>query len=186
MAFGGRKCETTFKKDLGIIAKASAVDFERARAVLPANASVIGAFTSPTVRENSIVRTVLKHLVMSTATVPLTEGHKMATRHFGFALSNHFGPLKLFYTANWADTYSPITVMLYDGELSGVALEHARCLGRRSVNIFENAPEMPTLRDMHRIVAAHPTIQARLFLLLESVLIQKSCAFGMPSSARYR
>ena len=33
---------------------------------------------------------------MSTATVPLTEGHKMATRHFGFALSNNFGPLKIF------------------------------------------------------------------------------------------
>ena len=30
---------------------------------------------------------------------------------------------------------------------------------------------MPTLRDMHRIVAAHPTIQARLFLLLEGVLM---------------
>ena len=28
MAFGGRKCETTFKKDLSIIAKASAEDFE--------------------------------------------------------------------------------------------------------------------------------------------------------------
>ena len=171
MAFGGHRCGTTFKKDLGIIAKASAADFERARAVLPAEGSVISAFTSPAVRENVAVHTALKHLLMSTATVPLTEGHKMATRHFGFALSNHFGPLKLFYTANFADTYSPITVMLYDGEFCGVALEHARCLGRRSVNLFENAPEMPTLRDMHRIVAAHPTIQARLFLLLEGVLM---------------
>ena len=171
MAFGGRKCETTFKRDLGIIANASAADFERARAVLPAEGSVISAFTSPAVRENNTVHTALKHLLMSTATVPLTEGHKMATRHFGFALSNHFGSLKLFYTANFADTYSPITVMLYDGEFCGVALEHARCLGRRSVNLFENAPEMPTLRDMHRIVAAHPTIQARLFIHLERVLM---------------
>ena len=91
MAFGGRKCESTFKKDLGIVANATAADFERARAVLPAQGSVIGAFTSPQVRENSAVHTALKHLLMSTATVPLTEGHKMATRHFGFALSNHFG-----------------------------------------------------------------------------------------------
>ena len=97
----------------------------------------------------------------------------MATRHFGFALSNHFGPLKLFYTANFADTYSPMTVALYDGELSGVAAEHARCLGRTTVKLFENTPRMPTLRDMHRIVAAHPTIQARLFLLLESVLLSE-------------
>ena len=103
----------------------------------------------------------------------------MATRHFGFALSNHFGPLKLFYTAKIADTYSPITLLLYDGEMNGVALEHARCLGRVGVNVFENAPEMPTLRDMHRIVATHPSVQAKLFLFLEGVLTcELLCAQG--------
>ena len=101
--------------DFGIIANASAAYFERARAVLPVESSAISAFTSPAVRENITVHTALKHLLMPTATVPLTEGHKMATRHFGFALSNHFGSLKLFYTANLADTYSRMTVMLYDG-----------------------------------------------------------------------
>ena len=119
MAFGGKMGKSQFKKDLNTIAKASAVDFERARAVLPAEGSVVSAFTSPAVRENTAVHTALKHLLISTATVPLTEGHKMATRHFGFALSNHSGSLKVFYTANVADTCSPITVMLYDGELSG-------------------------------------------------------------------
>ena len=97
----------------------------------------------------------------------------MATRRMGFSLSNHFGPLKLFYTANFADTYSPITVLLYDGELTGVALEHARCLGRAAVRLFENEPEMPTLRDTHRIIATHPSIQAKLFLLAESVLLEE-------------
>ena len=179
MAFGGRKCETTFKKDLSIIAKATAADFERAQVMLPPEVSIIGAFTTPIVRENSAVHTALKHLLMSTSTVPLTEGHKMATRQFGFALSNHFGPLKLFYTANFADTYSPLTVLLYDGDFSGVAAEHARCLGRTSITLFENAPKMPTLRNMHRIVAAHPTIQAKLFLLLEKVLMTEMlCIHG--------
>ena len=97
----------------------------------------------------------------------------MATRHLGFALSNHFGPLKLFYTANFADTYSPFTVLLYDGELTGSALENARCLGHASVRLFENEPEMPTLRDMHRIIAAHPSVQAKLFLLSERVLLEE-------------
>ena len=92
MAFGGAKYETTFKKDLNIIAKASAEDFERARAVLPSEGSVVGAFTSQRARENTVVHTALKHLLMSSATVPLTEGHNMATRHLGFSLSNHFGP----------------------------------------------------------------------------------------------
>ena len=51
MAFGGRKFESTFNNDLGIVANATAADFERARAVLPAQGSVIDAFTSPQVRE---------------------------------------------------------------------------------------------------------------------------------------
>ena len=173
LAFGGAKAESTFKKDLSIIARATAADFERARAVLPNVPSLASVVAAPAVRENTAVQTALKHLLMSTATVPLTEGYKVATRHFGFSLSNHFGPLKVFYTANFADTYSPITVLLYDGDLSGVALEHARPLGRASVNLLENAPKMPTLRDMHRIIAAHPTIQAKLFLFLEEVLIKE-------------
>ena len=54
------------------------------------------------------------------------------------------------FTANFADTYSRITVLLYDGELtSGVALEHARCLGRVGVHLFDSEREMPTSRDMH-------------------------------------
>ena len=98
MAFGGKMGESQLKKDFKIIAKASAVDSERARAVLPAEGSVVEDFSSPAVRENSAVHTALKHLLMWTATVPLTEGHKMATRHFGFALSNHFGSLKCLFT----------------------------------------------------------------------------------------
>ena len=121
LAFGTTKAESTWKKDLGIIAKATAADFERARAIVPNQGSLAGAFGSPAVRKNIVVHTALKHLLMSTATVPLTEGHKMALRHFGFSLSNHFGSLKLFYTANFADTYSPITVLLYDGGA------HRRC-----------------------------------------------------------
>ena len=171
MAFGSQKCENTLKKDLGIIAKATAADFERARAVLRHRCLHFWTCT----RDTS-----LKHLLMSTATVPLTEGHKMATRHFGFALSSHFGPLKLLYTANFADTYSPITVALYDGELSGVAVEHARFLGRATVKLFENTPQMPKPRDMHRIVAAHSTIQARLFLRTPSLADGRSTLCRIP------
>ena len=95
LAFGGGKKETTFKKDLNIIAKATAADFEQARAVVPNASSLTSVFTAPAVRENNkAVQTALKHLLLATANVPLTEGYKQATRHFGFALTNHFGPLK--------------------------------------------------------------------------------------------
>ena len=39
------------------------------------------------------------------------------------------------------------------------------------MRLFANAPEMPPLRDMHRIIATYPTIQAKLFLLLETILM---------------
>ena len=41
------------------------------------------------------------------------------------------------------------------------------------MRLFENEPEMPTLRDMHRIIAAHPSVQAKLFLLSERVLLEE-------------
>ena len=53
MAFGGKLGESQFKKDLSIIAKASGAFFERAPALLPAEGSVVGAFTSPAVRDNN-------------------------------------------------------------------------------------------------------------------------------------
>ena len=43
-------------------------------------------------------------------------------------------------------------------------------LGERTVNLLENAPEMPTLQTMHRVLAKHPMLQARLFLLLDELV----------------
>ena len=40
-------------------------------------------------------------------------------------------------------------------------------IGTRRVNLLADAPEMCTLRDMHRHVAKHPSIQTELFLLME-------------------
>ena len=40
-------------------------------------------------------------------------------------------------------------------------------IGTRRVNLLTDAPEMCTLREMHRHVAKHPSIQAELFLLME-------------------
>ena len=87
MVFDGKMGGSQFKKDLNITAEASAVDCARARAVLPAEGSVVITFATPAVRENSAALTALRHLLTSTATVPLTGGHALATLHFGFALS---------------------------------------------------------------------------------------------------
>ena len=53
-----------------------------------------------------------RHLTFQTGNIPMTEGYKMSLRHLGAALNIHDGPLAVFLTTNFADTYSPITVTL--------------------------------------------------------------------------
>ena len=64
--------------------------------------------------QESTAMRALEHLLTTTSVVPLTEGNKMKLRHFGHALDVTFGPLKLFMTCNFADTYIPLTVILHD------------------------------------------------------------------------
>ena len=135
--------------------------------------TLLQVFQEPKLQEqNKAVYTALKHTLLQTSTVPMTEGNKMKMRQTSFSVSLHFGALKVFLTTNSADTYSPITLLLYVG---GRATEPASAddgLVRASaLNLFEDAPDMPTLQRMHQIVAQHPSIQARLFLLMEQITI---------------
>ena len=106
----------------------------------------------------------LKHLLTSTAVVPLTEGNKMKLRHFGHALDVTFGPLKLFMTCNFADTYMPLTLVLFDPR-------NQERLVTTECNLLEELPELPPLQQMHRIVAKSPVTQAELFLLMEEIIL---------------
>ena len=106
----------------------------------------------------------LKHLLTSTAVVPLTEGNKMKLRHFGHAMDVTFGPLKLFMTCNFADTYMPLTLVLFDPR-------NQERLVTTECNLLEELPELPPLQQMHRIVAKSPVTQAELFLLMEEIIL---------------
>ena len=167
-----------FRVDLKAIAESKAEDFEK---VLEYNRgrnahSLLSALQSPQVRElNHPVHTALKSLLMQTATVPLTEGNKMKIRQQSFAMSYYFGSLKLFMTTNFADTYSPIIMQLYETSATDGADDDAarqeRRLGEVRTNLFRDNPEMPTLQRMHQLVARHPTLQANLFMLMEKLVI---------------
>ena len=80
------------------------------------------------------VRTALRHLLFSTATVPLTDGYKMRCHHLGTAMKLLFGPLTVFHTHNYADNYSPDILTMYGWEPPG---------GKQNIN-------MPTLQQMHK------------------------------------
>ncbi len=82
----------------------------------------------------------------------------MSLRQLGFALNGYDGPLPIFLTTNFADMYSPITVVLMSGA--------GEPLGKREVNLLDNEPRMPTLQAMRRAQPSTPMLQVELFLLL--------------------
>ena len=43
-------------------------------------------------------------------------------------------------------------------------------LRKRSINLLADCPRMPCLRDIHRALAKHPVLQARLYLLLDELV----------------
>ena len=153
----------TFRQDLNLIRDASAADFE----ALEGYATLGQAFVGQKGKQNPRAFAALKSLMLTTSTVALTEGNKMKLRHFGHALNLYCGSLKLFLTCNFADTYCPLTLVLYDEE-------NQECLAERKMNLFESVPAMPTLQDMHKIVAKSPRTQARLFLIMEQFVITES------------
>ena len=63
----------------------------------------------------------------------MMEGYKMSLRHRGFAMNIQDGPLTVFLTTNFADTYSPITVTLVNGA--------GEPLGSRTVNLLQSMPD---------------------------------------------
>ena len=84
-------------------------------------------------------------------------------------LSNNFGPLEVPYTANFADIYAFITVVLYDGELH-------RCLSRSRLNLFEHGPSCHC-RPHHNIsqsLLETETILVKEILCIQAVPIDKS------------
>ncbi len=141
-----------FEKDFKIIASATSEDFVKA-ALHP---------SQPRSNEdllrtagNEKVRTALRHLTFSTATVPLTDGNKMRLHHFGCAMNQIFAPLTVFHTHNYADNYSPEILRLQSSEPPAQGYMQ---------NIV-----MPTLQQMHQKTAASPRSTAKLFLLMEEL-----------------
>lgn len=109
------------------------------------------------------VRVALRRLLSATANVPLTEGYKVKARHIGNAMNLMWGPLVLFVTCNFADTYHPIMLSLAHS-MDGTVLSE------RPMRLSEEEPEMPSLRDMHMLGAASPCAQARFFLLMTELV----------------
>ena len=96
------------------------------------------------------VCTALRHLLFSTATVPLTDGYRMRCDYLGTAMKLMFGPLTVFHTHNYADNYSAEILTMY-------GCDPPMAEGKQNIT-------MPTLQQMHKNTAASPRSTAKFFL----------------------
>ena len=77
------------------------------------------------------------------------------------------GALVVFATFNFADTYSPVLFRLvqeglYPGSAAPPALE-IKC------TLTDDAPDLPSLQQMHQLIAESPRAQAKFFLLMDDI-----------------
>ncbi len=156
-----------FEKDFRTIAATTSQDF--AEAALHPSAPRSNEDLIRTAG-NERVRTALRHLGFSTATVPLTDGNKMRLHHFGCAMNQIFGPLTVFHTHNYADNYSPEILKLRSGG------EHPTATSDPPVIGYIQNTVMPTLQKMHQLTAASPRSTAKLFLLMEELSYRQDWA----------
>ena len=108
-----------FQRDVKLIANATS---EQCRSALQDSAGQPGDMANcnaEALAANAKIakelRTVLRQVLISTKDVPLTDGYKRNLRHESHNLNVTEGPLVVFATFNFADTYSPLLFRLLDG-----------------------------------------------------------------------
>ena len=165
-----------FQRDVKLIANATS---EQCRAALQDSAGQPGDMANcnaEALAANANIakelRTALRQVLISTKDVPLTDGYKRNLRHESHNLNVTQGPLVVFATFNFADTYSPVLFRLVrDGLGSDAAEQPSADLGQDIVcRLTDDAPNMPSLQQMHQMIAQSPRAQAKFFLLMDCLL----------------
>ena len=159
-----------FQKDVKLIANATS---EQCMTALQASAGkpgdVANANMEALANNDKIaleLRTALRQVMISTKDVPFTDGYKRNLRHESHNLNVAEGALVVFATFNFADTYSPLLFQLVRGS-SGGSVEH---IGDDIVcKLTDDAPSMPSLQQMHQLIAQSPRAQAKFFLLMDDI-----------------
>ena len=156
-----------FAQDLEVIAKAKAEHCVAAMAVGGNGPDVNVERGAHAEEVPETLRRAMRQVLVSTVDVPFTDGYRRRLRHEGHNLNVVHGALKIFATTNYADTYSPLLAAF-----AGV------CSAAQPASPLEQeAPEMPSLQEMHRLVAESPRSQA-VFLLHMDALVDQ-CLFGI-------
>ena len=86
-----------FKEDMRVPAKATSKDFEdfqlNIQKAAMQNTSIAGLISEAKAQGATAVQKTLQHVLMHTASAPMTEGNKIVIRHMGQAANERLGPL---------------------------------------------------------------------------------------------
>jgi len=93
-------------------------------------------------------------------------------------------PLKLFVTANFADLYSPVLLSMLLKNSDGNPV--ADPVEVSWADLAAQCPEMCTLQEMHRRVAASPRTQAKFWLLMDDLVDRYLLAIGQSYVGSHR
>ena len=108
----------------------------------------------------------MRQVLIATQEGPLTDGYKRNVRHESHTLNVTEGTLVVFATFNFADTYSPLLFQLVRGGSDG----SGERIGHDIVcRLTDDAPNMPSLQQMHQLIAQSPRAQAQFFLLMDDI-----------------
>ena len=172
-----------FEADVKLIAGLSTDDLVQAAAANTACAggsAQLGAANDTPDR----ARAAFRHLMFSTALVPLTDGYRMRLRHLGHSQNVVAGPLLVFATQNHTDTYSPEVHRLHEQSKAEAAAGAAQ--PGSTERAVREAPMMPTLQRMHEIGAQCPVVTAQFFLLQEELAYRHLYAAGWVAIGKKR
>ncbi|MCS5703089.1 MAG: hypothetical protein NZ847_10770 [Acidobacteria bacterium] len=148
-----------FQKDVKAIAEASSEMCHSAMEKITGHANAEQLANNEHVPKE--LQTALRQMLISTKDVPFTDGYKRSHRHEGHNLNVTYGSLVVFATFNFADSYSPVLFELLDAGGEQV--------GDIQFNLADDAPAMPTLQQMHQLIAQSPRAQAKFFLLMDDI-----------------
>ena len=159
-----------FQKDVKLIANSTS---EQCIAALKSSAGQPGEVRNANMEALSNnekialeLRTALRQVLISTKDVPLTDGYKRNLRHESHNLNIAEGALAVFATFNFADNYAPLLFQLVRGGPDGT-VEH---IGEDiQCRLTDDAPNMPSLQQMHQLIAQSPRAQAKFFLLMDDI-----------------
>ena len=151
-----------FGKDLQLIAQATSGDFLAALDLTGGRGTVQDAMMHS--ETSSALKAVLQNLMVCTANIPGTDGRKMVQRHIGNSMNIVFGPCSLFVTFNFADTRSKLVYKLFT--------DAGKNPDEFEIGLLQDNPCMPTLRQMHKLVAQSPRTQSKFFLFMLSTHVR--------------